>query len=228
MESLETPTHIDFEFTVDSKKDLSSRHEFGVSIRCPGSQVANSGAITMVQNMVEAMKMNGCSQLRVESMKTMVGDTNLWCEGVLEKKPFGGGMWKMKGDICWGSKSVSPLVPLWCSVLHEEHQFLYLSRRIVGLPFLMQGDSELLRPLAWTCPESCGCTSPEAAANPPAYCPRSCFAWNIHQNQRNQDSKRYDCLCWDWLNGWETGATFWSIMIRHLCPLNICDLIVKR
>ena len=141
---------------------------------------------------------------------------------------FGGGMWKMKGDICWGSKSVSPLVPLWCSVLHEEHQFLYLSRRIVGLPFLMQGDSELLRPLAWTCPESCGCTSPEAAANPPAYCPRSCFAWNIHQNQRNQDSKRYDCLCWDWLNGWETGATFWSIMIRHLCPLNICDLIVKR
>ena len=83
-----------------------------------GSQVANSGAITMVQNMVEAMKMNGCSQLQVESMKTMVGDTNLWCEG----------------------------------------------------------DSELLRPLAWTCPESCGCTSPEAAANPPAYCPRSCFA----------------------------------------------------
>lgn len=93
MESLETPTHIDFEFTVDSKKDLSSRHEFdtisnrtiGVSIRCPGSQVANSGAITMVQNMVEAMKMNGCSQLQVESMKTMVGDTNLWCEGVLER-----------------------------------------------------------------------------------------------------------------------------------------------
>lgn len=26
------------------------------------------------------------------------------------------GMWRMKGDICCGSKSVSPLVPLWCSV----------------------------------------------------------------------------------------------------------------
>lgn len=37
------------------------------------------------------------------------------------------------------------------------------------------GDPVLLRPLAWTCPESCGCTSPEAMANPPTYCPQSCF-----------------------------------------------------
>ena len=65
----------------------------------------------------------------------------------------------------------------------------YISRRVVGTSILMQGDPSLLRPLAWSCPESCGCTSPEAAANPPAYCPRSCFAWNTQQNQRPKKSR---------------------------------------
>ena len=78
-----------------------------------GSAVADSGAINLVRDMVEAMKLNGCSQLQVESMKYMVGGPQLWCAGVLERpfKPFLG-MWRMEGDIFLGGLNL--LVPMWC------------------------------------------------------------------------------------------------------------------
>ena len=37
-----------------------------------------------------------------------------------------------------------------------------------------EGDPELIRGLAWICPESCGCAA--AGASLPSYCPRSCAA----------------------------------------------------
>lgn len=38
-----------------------------------------------------------------------------------------------------------------------------------------EGDPELIRPVAWTCPESCDCATARAGALP-SYCPRSCAA----------------------------------------------------
>ncbi|CAK9024472.1 Vacuolar protein sorting-associated protein 11-like [Durusdinium trenchii] len=38
-----------------------------------------------------------------------------------------------------------------------------------------EGDPELVRPLAWTCPESCDCTAANGTSLP-SYCPRSCAA----------------------------------------------------
>lgn len=59
-------------------------------------------------------------------------------------------------------KHLRNIFPLLFFEAHDFHHF-------------QPGDPVLLRPLAWTCPESCGCTSPEAMANPPTYCPQSCF-----------------------------------------------------
>ncbi|CAJ1444957.1 unnamed protein product [Effrenium voratum] len=39
-----------------------------------------------------------------------------------------------------------------------------------GATYFCAGDPERFRPLAWTCPETCGCL----AASPPSYCPASC------------------------------------------------------
>ena len=49
--------------------------------RYQGPDVVRTSAITLIYDMIDAMKANGCKQLQNESMKYMTASTSTWCAG---------------------------------------------------------------------------------------------------------------------------------------------------